>query len=403
MIFFGDFAQAVGVWVFGLVYLVAPFFLFIIAWHLWVKYVQLCNIKKQEWVLLDIKIPKNLSRSPEAMEVVLSTFHQPGDGTFFKRYWHGAVQTWFSLEIASLAGEVHFYIYTQKFFKNLIESRIYSEYPMVEIYEVDDYAWSFPYGQSDSDWDLWGCHFKLEKPDPYPIKTYVDYNLGSRDGVKEEEKIDPIAPMLETMGSIGPGEQLWFQMIIRAAKKRFKKKNKWFEKADWKEEGQNLLKSLLKRDLGKDASPSETNLSSGEKLVAEAVERNISKLGFDCGIRGMYLAKKDNFDQSNVVALISMLKQFNSLNLNGFKPANTTSLKYSWQDWKNWRLNKIKWGMYDAYRRREYFNPPYQYTPITLNTEELATIYHFPGEVIQTPTLSRIASKRGEPPVNLPI
>jgi hypothetical protein len=38
-----------------------------------------------------------------------------------------------------------------------------------------------------------------------------------------------------------------------------------------------------------------------------------------------------------------------------------------------------------------------------LNTEELATIFHFPGQVAGTPTLERVPSKKAEAPSNLPI
>jgi hypothetical protein len=40
---------------------------------------------------------------------------------------------------------------------------------------------------------------------------------------------------------------------------------------------------------------------------------------------------------------------------------------------------------------------------MVMNVEELATIFHFPGEVATTPTLEKIESKRGEPPIDLPI
>ena len=56
-----------------------------------------------------------------------------------------------------------------------------------------------------------------------------------------------------------------------------------------------------------------------------------------------------------------------------------------------------------AYRRRGYFHAPYYSKPLILNTEELATVYHFPGSVAGTPTIERIPSKRAEAPSNLPI
>ena len=38
-----------------------------------------------------------------------------------------------------------------------------------------------------------------------------------------------------------------------------------------------------------------------------------------------------------------------------------------------------------------------------LNTEELATLWHFPGQILKVPTLERIESKEASPPPNLPI
>ena len=62
--------------------------------------------------------------------------------------------------------------------------------------------------------------------------------------------------------------------------------------------------------------------------------------------------------------------------------------------------------MIDAFRRRSFFYAPYrnwQSKPYILTTEELATLYHFPGKIVTTPTLERIPSKKVEPPANLPI
>jgi len=40
---------------------------------------------------------------------------------------------------------------------------------------------------------------------------------------------------------------------------------------------------------------------------------------------------------------------------------------------------------------------------IVLNTEELATLYQFPTEVVKAPLVSRTLSKRGSAPVSLPV
>jgi len=386
-------------------FILSPFVLGWLAWFIWLRYIQAVFLKKQEWILLEIKVPKEITKSPQAMEIVLGAFHQTRDGTFYSKFVEGLCRSWFSLEIVSRGGSIHFYVWTQKFFKNLIESQIYSQYPNVEIYEVDDYTREMPYGLPGSDWDLWGCNFTFTKEDAYPIKTYVDYGMDK--DPKEEYKIDPITPVIEFLGSVRPGEEIWIQILIMAARKRFRKKGSWFKKVDWKGDAEKLLEKLLKRDKkkknGDKLDLGEFGLSSGERKAIEAVERNISKLGFDCGIRAVYLAKKDIFNPINIVGLLSTIKQYNSLNLNGFKPTKTTGFEYPWQDPFKIRLPAMKWSTFDAYRRRAYFYPPYQSKPITLNAEELATIYHFPGQVAETPTLGHIESRRGEPPVNLPL
>ena len=46
-----------------------------------------------------------------------------------------------------------------------------------------------------------------------------------------------------------------------------------------------------------------------------------------------------------------------------------------------------------------YIHPP----TYVLNTEELATLWHFPGQIMRVPSLERIESKEASPPPNLPI
>jgi hypothetical protein len=130
----------------------------------------------------------------------------------------------------------------------------------------------------------------------------------------------------------------------------------------------------------------------------------LSKLGFDCGIRAIYLGPKDKMNRFNIPGTIGVLRQYNSADMNGFKTRRRSSFLYPfWQDPYGWRTARLKAVFFDAYRRRSYFYPPYVRTPFVLSAEELATIYHFPGRVAATPTFSKIESKRGEPPVSLPV
>src|SRR3989344_5047482 len=111
-----------------------PIALAIIAWYMWRHYLYVRYIAKQGWVLLEIRLPKEISKSPKAMEVVLEALNQGYESTWYGRLLDGVVRTWFSLEVVSIEGKVHFFIRTLDLFKNLVESTIYAQYPEVEIY-----------------------------------------------------------------------------------------------------------------------------------------------------------------------------------------------------------------------------------------------------------------------------
>jgi len=251
---------------------------------------------------------------------------------------------------------------------------------------------------------MWGTEFKLAKADPYPIKTYVDYGLA--DNPKEEQKIDPMTATLEFLGSAEKDEQIWIQILIRATKGNRVPGKIFGKKVEWKDEAKELVEELKEKAIGQ-KKPDEVvpfkPMTKGETDVIAAIERSVSKLGFDTGMRGIYLAKKEKFNAINIVGLIGSTRQYNSNSLNGFKPSNTTSFNYFWQDFKGMRVSIKKANMFNAYIRRSFFHPPYKRKSFILNTEELATIYHFPGSVAETPTFEKIESKKTEPPVNLPV
>lgn len=355
-------------------------------------YIRLHFLNSMEWILLEIKLPREIYKSPQAMEIFLNTLHQTRDGNYWEKYWKGYMRGWFSLEIASIGGNIRFFVYTTKFFRNMIEQQIYSQYPEVEISLTDDYTKNPFKGEYPSDWNFWGAEFIKTKPAAYPIKTYVDYKLNDL-ATEEEQKNDPVTSMLEFMGSIKDGEQVWFQIIIRASKNEDK----------WKEGAAKITDEMMKRARKPEGGKidfSAFTISPGERLVTEAVERAVSKIPYDVMIRGIYLAEKDKYDKVNQASLVSSMKQFNSLNLNGFKPSNTTTADFWYQ--KN-KFERKRIRAMNAYRLRSCFYTPYVRKTYVMNTEELATIFHFPGSVARTPTLSRIEAKKGEPPAGLPI
>ncbi len=373
--------QGVFMWASRLWFLWLPLFLGFAFVNLWSTQKKLSFFRDMEWVLLEIKIPKEIFKSPKAIEAILNSIYSPSsDGPWYK----GNLASWYSLEIVGINGGIHFFIRTPKGSRNFIESLIYAQYPSAEVVEAVDYVYASNFEDLD-EWSLWGTEFGLVKEDAYPIKTYVDFGL---EGGKEEQKIDPIVSFLEFLGSLKRGEQVWFQIMIRGTGN------------DWVKEGKEVVEKLL----GRDKPPEEAKqLSKREKEVAAAVEKSFIKYGFQTGVRTIYIAQRDIFNKANVGAIMGSMNQYNTVDLNGFKSIwklDPAPFKFFMKDKREAVRKEI---ILDAYRKRCYFSIPHHRKPFILNTEELATIYHYPGTVAETPTFERIGAKKGEPPSTLPI
>ena len=425
-------------------------FLAYVAHAFWIHYVQANFISGIEWTLLEIIPPRDVLRSPKAMELFITNalYHYSYKGGL-ETYWQGAVWFWFSLEIVSIEGQVHFYVRTPSRVKGLIETQMYAQYPQAQVKEVEDYTLAVDKITPDSKWNLWGCEFKLTKPDVYPIKTYVDYGLDK--DPKEENKVDPISPVIELFGAIGKGEQMWMQIVITPSKKRYKTKEKgasirnilnniythgilsWYDYHDWVKEGELVIRKSLSeftrehpRSDGTKAK--EIRAPDFLKPMIEGAGRKMLKVGFDSGVRICYVAKKEAFNMSSRRNIRLIFRQYASPFVNELWRINSTqadafggNVLSTFFPLSAKKIMRLSDRMLEEYREREFFHPPmrhkihlpwplspvifpnfFHHHIIILNSEELATLWHFPGQILKVPTLERIESKEASPPPNLP-
>ena len=371
---------------------------------------------KQNYVLLEIRMPRDTRKSPLSMEGIFANLHVgPGESSWYKLYWNGSVRPWWSFEIVSLGGQIHFYIWTRELYRRLIESSFYAQYPGVEIIEAVDYSLLTEPGHAP--WMGFACEYKHGKEDPYPIKTYVDFGLDKQPMPKPEEQTDPLAQVLETLGSIGPNEQMWIQIIIRESKgeKYAGRTNVKGKPYTWKDEAKELIESIRagavrkvkKIDKETGASYEEDgfpNPTKGEQEVINAIERNVAKLPFDVGMRGIYMAKEGHFHGVMPGALGYIWKPFNSEALNSIKWTkwHVAFNDYPWEDPHGHHRDHVMHQALDFYRRRSFYHAPYIGEWMVMSTEELATIFHVPSGGVTTPSLPRIQSATSGAPSNLP-
>jgi hypothetical protein len=425
-------------WLYKTLLAVLPFLgvgiLAYMAHSIWLHYVQADFISGIEWVLLEIVPPRDVLRSPKSMELFITNalYHWSNKGGL-ETYWQGAVWFWFSLEIASIDGQVHFYIRTPSRLKGLIETQMYAQYPQAQVKVVEDYTLAVDRITPDSEWTLWGCEFTLAKPDVFPIKTYVDFGLDK--DPKEEYKVDPISPVIELFGSITKGEQMWMQIVVTPSKKEYPEHAHFWQKThDWIKEGENTIIRTLKpysREHPKASGGVAIEIRGPDflKPAVDGATKKMLKVGFDTGIRVCYVAKKELFNMTNRRNIRLIFRQYAQPFVNELTRINSTQADAfaggflsKWFLASKKTIMRLSNRMLEEYREREFFHPPMRHKihfpwPISpyifpnffhhhinvLNTEELATLWHFPGQILKVPTLERIESKEASPPTNLPI
>ncbi|TSC91890.1 MAG: hypothetical protein CEN90_5 [Parcubacteria group bacterium Licking1014_17] len=402
------------------------------AWRLYVVGKFKAGIK---WILLEIKPPLDVEKSPKLAESIFAGIH----GTYLKtspkkNFFKGEIPVWFSFEIVGTGGNIKFYVRCWEVMRNLIEAEIFGQYHDCEIKVVDDYMMDMPqFFDPKGEYGMFGAELIFNQPNVYPIKTYPYFEERTSKGFSKI--IDPLSPLAETMSTLQPGEHIWLQFLVKPTGN------------DWVKESQAVINKLI----GKEAVPVETKgekvvsgifkltegalreglnllepeplvpvkeekkkeeftlmrLTPGQKIVLEMVENKASKLGFKVGIRFIYLARNEIYNRSRISGVIGTFKQLYANDLNSFKPNPKTAtfsrgfLRYVFPGDRGFFASAIeadrKEKIYRRYLLREI---PKQV--VILNTEELATLWHIPGQEVKAPTLERVESKKGEPPAGLP-
>ncbi len=391
-------------------------------------------LKKQRMILLEVKIPEESLKPIRAMEDVFSGlwqgFYDPPN--FWEEWWDGKIIMGLSLETVSLGGEVHFYVRCSDYRRDTVETNIYSQYPEAEITVAEDYTRSVPQDMPNKDWDMWSTDYKLDKPNPYPIKTYKDFETESE---KEEEKrVDPVAMLLEWLAKVKPGEQFWLQIQATPISEKYaepfwkegeafkeklsKRPEKPKQKPIWRETADATQFLITGKEIKEEKSEKfeliapELRLTPGEKEIVAAVERKIAKPPWLTSVRWIWLGKKEVWFKGNLRLGLAFLGHYVTENLNALFPMGQTITKvysrppFNILDRRRVYLRKRK--IFRLYRER--FRPMFPKTgnrktgTFILNNEELASLYHFPSRAVApAPAVPRVGTKKGEAPSELPV
>jgi len=304
--------------------------------------------KSLDSVLLQVAVTRNNEIKIDAMEQLFASLYAIKKGGWKQKF---SVQPTISFEIVARREDIKFYVWTPKEFKDLIEKQINGAYPDAQILEVEEFNIFKEKGK------VAYKSLQLSRNIFYPIKTYKDLPT------------DPMASITSALAKMGPNEGASVQILISPANSK------------WQKEGRKFI-SGTKKD---ESDPEKAKFATSAKSL-EAVEAKIGKPGFETSIRIVVSAKGKDAAKRHLDNISSSFEQFSGEN-NGLKK----------------RKIRIKGTFIDdfLYRYQPMFNLFGNHVSI-LNSEELATIFHFPNKQVTTPHIHWLNAKTAPAPSEIP-
>jgi hypothetical protein len=391
-------------------------------WEAWHLYLHVRWLSKFQWMVLEIKIPKNVLKTPKAMEQIFAAAHTPYNYglKWYQKHLEGKDEDFMSFELVGRAGETHFYLRLPKDYRKMMESAIYGQYPEAQVVEVEDYLKQMPHTLPNKDLDVEGFEEVFGKPEVYPIRTYPMFE----DPV-EERRVDTMGSFVEALSKMNGDQQFWMQLVIVPAgigvqEEGEKTINELLGIEDKKEKkggigfdlGFTFAEALrapfehpsmeAKKDEKKQERLPRFIVPPNKKELADGIQRKIGKLTFESTLRFLYIERRGETPEGGKHTTLAhaYIRQFNTHDMNQLRPDKTTTTA-SYAVHGAFKKMRIRWRKRVLYERYQHLT--HQSKPALLNIEELATIYHFPTAAISTTELAKVESRTGTPPASLPV
>lgn len=367
----------------------AAFFSILLQWYVWVPLVLLLGyltwrnnrqvdvLREVDSVLLVLEIPRTNEKSELAAEQMFASLHGIlRDARELKI--NDGYQEHLSFEIASVGGQIQFYVWTPRALRNFVESQIYSQYPTVQIHDAtEDYV-----THDGKHTTVYTAEVALSESEFLPIKTFQSF------------EVDPLAGITGTLAKLeDTDDEIWIQILVRpVADDWHKASERWIRrvrsgslfvgdalqpKARWLSQ---LVTALWQPP---EVSPSAVvELSERDKVRIAEAEKKAAKLGYQVKIRIAYLGNSTTNARLRMQAILGTFKQFNSTNLNGFTMSHDS-------------FHREELG---RYKLRLFADRGF-----LLNIEEVASVFHLPHTNVETPNIVWASNKTAEPPSRLPV
>ncbi|MBW7944712.1 type IV secretion system DNA-binding domain-containing protein [Patescibacteria group bacterium] len=310
----------------------------------WFKY-----RKREEYALdfvtLLVRLPKENEIKIDAAEQMFASLYSLKKDGYFSFL---QPEDLFSFEMIAMKEDIAFYVNCPQKIRDLVEKQIHGAYPGAEIQEQDEVNIFSEKGR------VAFAELKLEKANYFPIKTYKDLPT------------DGLSLITSAMSKLGEGEGATIQILLQPEGKR------------WQSQGYSYMQSEKKRE----ADPEKATYQHDPKKM-ESIDSKIGKPGFRVCIRIVVSSPQEYAAQSHLNNIVGAFAQFSSANNNFHRG----------------RLFFKHLFMIDfIYRYMPFLNR----NTMILNSEELATIFHFPNKTVETHHIRWLNAKTAPAPSEIP-
>ena len=311
---------------------------------------------------------------------------QKGTKSFFKgRNDHFAFEI-----VADREGLISFYAIMPRDIKQYFEQQIQAQYPDVQIEEQPDYNIFNPQGV------ILGANLVLKKDHALPIKTFM------------EMEVDSLNALTNTLSQFDPREGAAIQIVCRSARPKWHSRGSAIAKEIQKGKTLNQalhsagangilgkifssLSSFFQAGSGKtvwekDIESQQRNpkaLSQMQEESLKKLEQKNSKAGLDVNIRLMVSTDTMQKAESYLQSMINSFGQFA-----GYEYSNS--------------FTKVDQGSKEKLVNNFIYRHFSEKRSFILNTEELASIFHLPLPVTETPNIRWLLAKKLPAATNIP-
>ncbi|MDD5693473.1 MAG: ATP-binding protein [Patescibacteria group bacterium] len=307
-----------------------------------------------------------------------------GGGSKIKKKLMGSPH--FAAEIVAKDREIFFYLVAPYRFKEILQNGISSQYPDASIEEVEEH------NIFNQQWGIdciAGGELRSKRGYYYPFKTY------------QEMDTEPLKNITNSLAKLAEGEGAAIQIIFRPADSKYMKRS--YKVAKQMHSGdknkQNLASEMYNLAMAKEKEQKQqqemTKLTPMEEERIKAIERKAAKPSFETIIRLIASTSSKVRSEAVIGEISSSFIQFSDQSINSFKFKKAKNTEELVSDY----IFRFFMKRIFRFTNSVWKKPSYD---LILNTEELATIYHLPNFLVDTPGIRWLPSKKAAPPTFIP-